>query len=525
MIEIELFDGTVLEFPDGTDQTVINNVAKQQTTSRRIAAAKAGTLQLQPGSAERVAAMNEMAMKAMNVQNLPPPQGQTSLGVLSSMLGVEPQTAPPQEKGLQRRALELATGIGAGATRGAAQLVGLPGTALDLINMGMEKVGILDQPATPSPLSGASIQSALNDLTGGYVNYQAPGFLGAVAGTGAELFGGGVGRKAAALGGLGAEALGKATEGTFIEPAARFAGAFFTPMAFSTANKTVNAFMNRASAAPSLQTLQQAKTAAYKAVDNEGISVNGNQTADLANKVKTAVADTNYVPDVDKQTFGALQIIERNAGKPLTLGQLDKIRQGLWTRIKEAPNEVAIFDIIDEVDNLIASLPAATPLMAVARLANSRFKKAELIENAFQKAKDQTASTGSGGNIVNKYRQTVTSIINNPKQAKFFSGDEIAMMRNFVSGSNAENALRLVGKLAPSGNGLMMALNIGAVAANPAMALVSAGASGAKALSQTLAMRKAQSIRDALASGVVPQGAPSTAIPNLLRTVPGLLAQ
>ena len=362
MIEIELFDGTVLEFPDGTDQTVINNVAKQQTTSRRIAAAKAGTLQLQPGSAERVAAMNEMAMKAMNVQNL-----------------------PPQEKGLQRQALELATGIGAGATRGAAQFVGLPGTALDIINMGMEKVGILDQPATPSPFSGASIQSALNDLTGGYVNYEAPGFLGAVAGTGAELFGGGVGRKAAALGGLGAEALGKATEGTFIEPAARFAGAFFTPMAFSTANKTVNAFMNRASAAPSLQTLQQAKTAAYKAVDNEGISVNGNQTADLANKVKTAVADTNYVQDVDKQTFGALQIIERNAGKPLTLGQLDKIRQGLWTRIKEAPNEVAIFDIIDEVDNLIASLPAATPLMAVARLANSRFKKAELIENAFQK--------------------------------------------------------------------------------------------------------------------------------------------
>ena len=502
MIGVKLSDGRVLQFPDGTDQATMKQAIDRFIMRERADAAKAGTLQLQPGSAERVAAMNEMAMKAMNVQNL-----------------------PPQEKGLQRQALELATGIGAGATRGAAQFVGLPGTALDIINMGMEKVGIIDQPATPSPFSGASIQSALNDLTGGYVNYQAPGFLGAVAGTGGELFGGGLGRKAAALGGLGAEALGKATEGTFIEPYARFAGAFFTPMAFSTANKTVNAFMNRASSAPSIDTLKQAKTAAYKAVDDAGVTFGSADTSRLFNNVETAVGKTNYVPDVDAQTRAALQIIERNAGQTLTLGQLDNIRQGLWKRFNAAPDEVAILDIIDEVDSLIAKMPAATPLMETARVANSRFKKAELIENAFQKAKDQTASTGSGGNIVNKYRQTVTSIINNPKQAKFFSGDEIAMMRNFVSGSNAENALRLVGKVAPSGNGLMMALNIGAVAANPLMALATAGAAGAKSLSQTLAMRKAQSIRDALASGVVPQGAPSTVIPNALRTIPGLLAQ
>lgn len=35
MIEIELFDGTVLEFPEGTPRDVINRVAKEQTLSRR----------------------------------------------------------------------------------------------------------------------------------------------------------------------------------------------------------------------------------------------------------------------------------------------------------------------------------------------------------------------------------------------------------------------------------------------------------------------------------------------------------
>ena len=33
-INVELFDGTILEFPEGTDPTVIDRVAKQETTAR-----------------------------------------------------------------------------------------------------------------------------------------------------------------------------------------------------------------------------------------------------------------------------------------------------------------------------------------------------------------------------------------------------------------------------------------------------------------------------------------------------------
>jgi hypothetical protein len=35
MIQIELFDGTVLEFPAGTDQAVIDKVARDETFARR----------------------------------------------------------------------------------------------------------------------------------------------------------------------------------------------------------------------------------------------------------------------------------------------------------------------------------------------------------------------------------------------------------------------------------------------------------------------------------------------------------
>jgi hypothetical protein len=224
MIGVKLSDGRVLQFPDGTDQATMKQAINSLIMRERADAAKAGTLELQPGSAERAAAMNEMAMKAMNVQNLPPPQGQTSLGVLSSMLGVEPQTAQPQEKTLSQRALELGTGLGAATVRGASSLIGLPGTLDDLVNAGLKKVGLIPENVPPSRISGQAIQSALNDITGGYVNYKAPGFLGGATSTGGELLGGGAGGKVSALGGLLSEGLGYATEGSFLEPAARLAG-------------------------------------------------------------------------------------------------------------------------------------------------------------------------------------------------------------------------------------------------------------------------------------------------------------
>ena len=429
-------------------------------------------------------------------------------------------------------------GVVPALTRGAAELVGLPGTVSGLMDVGAQKLGLLPADMPPSPvfsaLSGEGLQSAASALTGGETEYVPPGRAGQIMATGLEFMGGGLGGTArnmatAGLSGVASEAAGQAAEagglGETGQTVARVAGAFFAPIALATGNKTVNAFMNRASEAPSIDTLKAAKNAAYKAVDDAGVTFTGEQTLDLSNKIRNALAQTDFVPDVDAQTRAALEVVNRNAGVPLTLGQLDKIRQGLWKRYNAAPNEVGILDMIDEVDTLVNSMEAATPLMEAARLANSRFKKAELIENAFQKAADQTAATGSGGNIVNKYRQAVTSIINNPKQARFFSGEEIAMMRNFVRGSNAENALRLMGKISPSGNGLMMALNLGAIATNPYMAALTVAGAGAKSASDTMAEAGARRMRDALATGVIPQQSVGTVAPGIARTIPGLLAQ
>jgi hypothetical protein len=539
MIQIQLFDGTVLEFPQGTSQDVIDRVARQETLARqgvaqeqpsemmqRIEAARAGTLQPSPDALARVANADEMALAQMQ-----PPR---TLGQMlyENVIGSGEVDTPGERAG------ELVRGVAPALVRGAAELVGLPATINLAIDKGAQAIGLMrdDAPesAFMSALSGEGLRSGLSAITGGETEYKAPGRAGQFVSTIGEFTGGAAGAPLRAvvtsgLAGLTSEGAGQAAEAAGLgetgQTVARVAGAFFGPIAVNTGNKTVNAMMNRASQAPSLDTLKSAKTAAYNAVDAAGVTFSPTQTQGLAANVRNALAQSDFVPDVDAQTRAALAIIEKNAGIPLKLGQLDKIRQGLWKRYNAAPNEVAILDMIDEVDTLINSMPSATPLMGAAREANSRFKKAELIENAFQKAADQTAATGSGGNIVNKYRQAVTSIINNPKQAKFFSNDEIAFMRNFVSGSNAENTLRLLGKVSPSGNGLMMALNLGAVAYNPAMIAATATGAGAKYFSDRLAQSGAQALRDAVATGRIPARQAGTFVQDAARVIPGLLAQ
>ena len=126
-----------------------------------------------------------------------------------------------------------------------------------------------------------------------------------------------------------------------------------------------------------------------------------------------------------------------------------------------------------------------------------------LLENAFKKARLQTSSTGSGGNILNKYRQAVTRIVTTPREAKWFSGEELALMERFIEGDDVENVLRRVGKLAPGGNGLMTALNVYAATVDPAMLTVTAVATAAKEGADRSAMRGSEGILDAVSTGVI----------------------
>lgn len=276
------------------------------------------------------------------------------------------------------------------------------------------------------------------------------------------------------------------------------------PVAVNFGSKAFQRLFGASADRPTLESLRATKTAAYSAVDSAGEKFGADDLKAMAAAAAGRMDDLNYMPEVDTTTAAMLKRLDAISERELTIGQVDKLRQSVWDRYNTT-KERGLLEIIDSIDEMIAGRTSSSELLDAARVANARYKKAELLDLAFQKASDQTSATGSGGNILNKMRQAVTNIINNPKQAKWFTAQEIDTMRGFVHGTMSENIMRRIGKLAPSGNGLMTALNLMGVAQfGPEALAVSAVASGAKGLSDRAAERGAQRLIGVVAGQSVP---------------------
>ena len=434
---------------------------------------------------------------------------------------MQPETLPRGAGGV---ASDVGGALVAGVTRGAAGLVGLPGSLSDLADTGLtmagKATGIIPedwQAPAPSMLSGGSLQRGLSEVTGGATDYRGESTAAKYAGTVGEFL-----PAAVAFGGMNpanlakngiapaitSEAAGQYFEGTPFEGAARLIGAVGGSAVADIGTKAFQNAFRMSAERPSLETLRTAKTVAYKAVDDAGEMFAPTELQGMVAKIKTGLDDVNYLPEADTVTTGILKRLDDISTRDISIGQLDKMRQSVWARYNTS-KEPGLLEVIEGIDDLVAARASTSTLLDAARLANGRYKKAELLDLAFKKATDQTASTGSGGNILNKYRQAVTSIINNPRQAKWFTGDEIGVMREFVRGTTGQNAMRLIGKLAPSGNGLMTALNLGAAGTFGAPALaISAGASAAKAVADGATERAAQGLIGRV-SGQAAQSAPA----------------
>lgn len=283
--------------------------------------------------------------------------------------------------------------------------------------------------------------------------------------------------------------------------------------------KKVTGIFARSQRRPTVDMLKATKNAAYAAVDSSGERFTGQEMADLAGKVRQKIEGAGtWVEGVDTGIDAALKLLDRKSGQEVTLSQLDGIRQNLWKRYAAAKDQPGILDAISEIDALIDSRAGASATMDLARAANARFSKAQLLDDAFEKAADQAAAAGSGGNINNKFRQAVSNVLNNPSKARYFTAAEKDVMRRFVRGSFDENALRLIGKLSPSGNGLMMALHtIGGVASGGATVPLMGIGAGAKAGADAITRRGADNLKDVVA-GVAP-AQPSNALSGLLPTL------
>lgn len=192
----------------------------RQAMRDRIAAAKAGTLEMRPGSAEAAAAANEQAMAQMVPERT---LGQT---IYENVIGSGAVDTPGERLG------ELIRGGGAAVARGIADVPAIPANLAQLGAAGVEYALGMEQPSMVSrglaALPDTREMLASIPVIGPESRYVAPGLLGEYVSTAGE-FAGGAGAlggpsamlRYGAVPGVASEAAGQATEGTALEPYAR----------------------------------------------------------------------------------------------------------------------------------------------------------------------------------------------------------------------------------------------------------------------------------------------------------------
>lgn len=256
--------------------------------------------------------------------------------------------------------------------------------------------------------------------------------------------------------------------------------------------------MKPSAAIPTLDTLGAAKTAAYKQADAVGAVYGPYAVQDMAQGLSDAAHGAGIDPDLNPKAYKILNRIEGMAGKPATFQDMENTRKLINLNLSTSADHSDRFFgnmFKDHLDNFVDNagpehMVDGDPVVQAqaiqtARAANVAFKKVEAIQNALQGADLRAASTGAGGNIDNATRQALRQLLQNKKM--FWTPDEADALDKAVRGGTIQNLLRLVGKMGPEGNGLMMTAHaIGAIgthgASIPLMAVGAAAKRGAEAM-------------------------------------------
>jgi hypothetical protein len=210
------------------------------------------------------------------------------------------------------------------------------------------------------------------------------------------------------------------------------------------------------------------KNSAYKAVDDSGIKYSQDGFNRMVDQIETLAKAKKLNPLRHPKANSVIEEMKTHKGSTPTLTELDQWRQVIRRDVQGDEAEGFFRDtIIDSIDDFIDGATvrdvvsgdpaAAGTLIHQARQANAKFRKTELMEDVLQRAKNQAAKAGSGGNVDNAIRQQVDSILRS-KKAKFFSKAERVALQKVVDGDTMQNFARLLGKMSPEGNGLMAML-------------------------------------------------------------------
>lgn len=198
---------------------------------------------------------------------------------------------------------------------------------------------------------------------------------------------------------------------------------------------------------------------------NSGVVLNNKPFQANMKNIASSLRSEGYTPTGDFPNVNA-------AIKELTTGSMPKDfveLQALRTMIKNGqassnPNEQRIASmLVDKFDDYVMNIPArdlARTSNSVdvqagmnawqdARSAYSKLKKAEIFEDIKNRA-EMNATRYSQSGTENAIVADLRALANNKKKMKFFTKEEQESIRKAVKGGNVQNAMRFLGKYAPT---------------------------------------------------------------------------
>jgi hypothetical protein len=269
--------------------------------------------------------------------------------------------------------------------------------------------------------------------------------------------------------------------------------------------------------APTSADLLKKGREAYEKSKAQYLHVKPEPIKNLYNDVLSAMEERGYDPEVHTSMKPALRKL-RDATSPQSLEQLDRIHRMTTAAAKnwQKPEDqmmAGIFrgkldDFLENLDPKETISATGNPQIAKDALNEGRQfwkqgKKTQLLDEALETAKNRAASTGSGGNFNNAYRQEVKKIYDKArKNTKLWTADELQAMKEFVRGGLGRNALRALEILSPMHHRALGALELFHGLTDPAGSLGAAGlGTAAHYGEQKLAEKAAANLGDIVKMG------------------------
>lgn len=469
-LEIELPDGTILDAPDDADPSVVAKAYLSRQGPRQSQPPPSAE-QAQPGLLDRtaqlasanhplLAPLAETAAHAVTGQLATPVAGLA--GMVAGML-----------PGRQGQAANVVEGVQSGLTyqprTAGGKAMQKLGFLPELIAKGADVTGQVAADATGSPAVGAAVNTGVQ---------MAPALL---------------------LRGRAGKIAGDVNRGPTAPPrAARPAAA---------AEETAAAAQRPAGlarvpdSAPTLEKLRADKNAAYKRSEEAGVQLSEFSFKKLKGKILGELSE-RVDPTLHPDTTAALKRIIDTKGA-VSLEKLDQLRQianDAKGSVKAADQRLAgrVVDSIDEYldgispKDITRGDPKGAAALVEARALNTRLKKGEQIEELFRRAEIKAGANYTQSGMENALRSEFKALALDAKKLKRFTPEERNAITRVAKGAPLENALRFVGKFAPSGPiAAAVATFLGGSFGGPAGAAAVGGALGARYAATRMTIRNA----------------------------------